>query len=98
MITGIYTIYDKVLKQSCPVFSSKNDAVAIRQTNNLLKSSPDTEAKDYVLYKLGEYDDESLILASHKKIKIDYKTVIEEIPEIENKGILTKIKETFKNG
>lgn len=90
MITGLYVIYDKVLKNSCPVFSSKNDGVAIRQTNQLLSEIPSLSHIDYVLYKVGEYDDEKLIIEPHKR-EINY-TEVDAEKDIE-KSFLQKVKD-----
>lgn len=50
----LFTIYDKVARESGPIYQAKSEDVAARQMISLLKKTdwPD----DYVLYKLGRFD------------------------------------------
>jgi hypothetical protein len=56
-MTNLYAILDKVAEEYGPPFPSKNDAVAIRQTQQLLQtvSSP----VDYILVRIAQMDMET---------------------------------------
>lgn len=49
----LYTLYDKVAKDSAPPFGAVNDQIAIRKVCQLLVDNPMPE--DYTLYKVGIY-------------------------------------------
>lgn len=53
MLMSVYTIFDEVAEEAGPLFTAKNDAVAVRSAKLALK---DAQASDYTLYKLGQYD------------------------------------------
>lgn len=55
---GIYTIYDRPAEVSGPVFQAKNDEVAIRMLADLVMRT-DVVAEDFVLYRIGTWDDET---------------------------------------
>ena len=50
----IYVIYDVVAQQGSNLFEAKNDAVALRQFNRLVKDSD--FAQEFQLWYLGDYD------------------------------------------
>lgn len=54
----VYCIYDRVAQEGGPLFTAKNEAVAVRNYNNLLSNSHVENVSDYSLYCLGEYDPE----------------------------------------
>ena len=49
----IYVIYDVVAQQGSNLFEAKNDAVALRQFNRLVKDSD--FAQEFKLWYVGEY-------------------------------------------
>lgn len=62
----VYCIYDRVAQEGGPLFCAKNEAVAVRNYNNLLSSSNVDNVSDYSLYCLGEYDSEQPSLFGDK--------------------------------
>ena len=67
MINYIYTIHDKVLKDSGPVLEARNDDVAIRQFKMVMKSSQNPQ--DFELYCIGLYNSiEPAIESVEKKL------------------------------
>lgn len=58
----VYSIFDRVAKECGPLFTAKNDDVAVRNFNNLLVSERVCNHSDYMLYCLGEFDPEKPIL------------------------------------
>ncbi len=67
MISKIYTIMDKVAKQTGPVFQAVNDEVASRHFETMIHS---TEWKnDFELLGIGEYDDVKASLRPYRKAK-----------------------------
>lgn len=57
MKSGIYTIYDEAADEYGPVFTAKNDAVAQRQFNQLMKTVE--YPAEFELYKVGDFDSEN---------------------------------------
>lgn len=66
MKMGVYAIYDRVAEECGPVWTSKNDAVAVRNANIQLK---EVRADDFWLYKLGEFDSEEIRIDGFEKGK-----------------------------
>lgn len=65
----IYAIYDRVAKESGPLFEAKNDDVAIRACATLLK---DVLVKsDYSLVTVGEYNTSDCIITPSDACDID---------------------------
>lgn len=62
----VYCIYDKVAKEAGPLFTAKNDDVAVRMYNQLLSSNHVENQTDYVLQNLGEYDPDQPTLFGYK--------------------------------
>jgi len=58
MLFSLYTVYDKVAKESGPIFQAHNDQVAMRSFSQM---PIDEKVKgDFELIKLGEYDTEKV--------------------------------------
>ena len=55
---GIYTIYDEAADEFGPVFTAKNDAVAQRQFQQILKGVE--YPAEFGLYKVGDFDSECI--------------------------------------
>lgn len=53
----VYTIFDEAADEYGPVFTAKNDAVAQRQFNQLMKTVE--YPGEFYLYKVGEFDSEN---------------------------------------
>lgn len=70
-MTKLYAILDRVAQEYGPPFPAKNDGVAIRQTQQLLKTVANTA--DYALVKIAEMDVETgLITQNDGMIEIDW--------------------------
>lgn len=52
----LYSIYDKDAKEFGPLFNAKNDVVASRYVEEMIKEV--THVDSYALYCMGEYDTE----------------------------------------
>lgn len=61
MKVNIYTIYDVLAEECGPVFQAKNDSVACRAVDAMLKEVSGTAISDYHLYCLGSFETESRI-------------------------------------
>lgn len=69
MLLGVYTLYDSVMKMSGPLFTAHNEGDAVRQCRRLFEDAK-VKPEDFVLYSMGLYDDEQLILTATKKIAV----------------------------
>lgn len=63
MKTFIYTIYDKVAQESGPLFTAKNDDVALRNYHQLMASQR-LNPFDYKLLNLGIYESDPVSIRS----------------------------------
>lgn len=70
MLVGLYSIYDRVAKESGPVFQSKNDDVAVRATCSLLSDVDSIE--DFILYRVGTFDVENHLIDDCDVKIVDY--------------------------
>lgn len=70
MVNRLYVIFDKVAEESGPIFEAKNDAVAIRNYQNLVFKD-NVKHDDYKLLFVGVMD--------HDNSQIDACTFPEEI-------------------
>lgn len=63
MLYKLYSIYDKDAKEFGPLFNAKNNVVASRFVEDMLKgvNYPDS----YALYLMGEYDTELGIVSTY---------------------------------
>lgn len=86
MKVGLYSIYDRVAKESGPVFQAKNDDVAVRATCSLLSSVDLCE--DYILYRVGTFDAENHIIDDCDVSIVDYEITFmsqrESLQEVSN--------------
>ena len=57
MIYKLYSIFDKDAKEYGPLFNAKNDIVASRYVEEMLKEV--NHADSYALYRMGEFDTEN---------------------------------------
>lgn len=61
MITRMYVVYDRVVKETGFPFDAKNDGVACRKFKNMIdqmKVNPD----EFELYYIGDYDNEQMVI------------------------------------
>ena len=70
MEVKLYTIRDLVAGECGPVFTAKNDGVAIRQACMLLHE-PTLDVSDYALYCIGTFDVESMEFKDKTPHEID---------------------------
>ena len=56
MIYNLYSIYDKDAQEYSPLFNAKNDIVASRYVEEMIKEVNHVDS--YALYCMGEYDTE----------------------------------------
>lgn len=84
MIVRLYSVCDTVAEEFGPIFSCKNDEVAKRAFNDLIKDSP--SPLDYALYYLGIFDsdvgfiDPVTIPVRVNLVSLD-KEIVEEVKE-----------------
>lgn len=68
----VYCVYDRVAQEGGPLFTAKNDGVAIRMYRRILSTEKVENESDYMFYCLGEYDSEQpLILGDRVPTMID---------------------------
>ncbi len=58
MTSRLYVVYDKVAKESGPIWQSKNDDVAYRQFVSQLNELKTAPPEDFELRCVGSYDSE----------------------------------------
>jgi len=84
-IAKLYVVRDLVAGEAGPVFTAKNDGIAIRQTCMLLHECECIDINDYALFQVGTIDTEEMeILPEIKQISFDqlyavYKHKLEEL-------------------
>ncbi len=71
MKTNVYTIYDKLARESGPLYQAKNDAVAYRQFCTQLKEIKNINEDDFELLNIAEYDNEECQLQNMITITVD---------------------------
>ncbi len=57
MIYNLYAIYDKDAEEFGPLFNAKNDVIASRYVEEMIKEVKNVDP--YALYCMGEYDTEN---------------------------------------
>lgn len=68
---NLYTIFDKVAKDAGPVFAAKNDGVARRNFDNLIKENKINKISEYQLYRVGFYDSENMLVTGENPSLIE---------------------------
>jgi len=93
MEVKLYTIRDLVAGECGPVFTAKNDGVAIRQAC-LLLHEPSLDVSDYALYCIGTFDTESMEFIDKTPHEIDiiiaYKAFSERMETVNAKNTYIK--------
>ncbi len=62
MTQNLYTIFDTVAKTAGPIWTAQNDEVAIRNFNYHLKEAHVASPEDFIVYRLGSFNHETLEL------------------------------------
>lgn len=70
MLYKIYAVKDIVAEETGPIFQMKNDSVALRNYNQMLQDK-NVDINDYELYRIAEYDTETMILTSIKPKRVN---------------------------
>lgn len=85
----LYCLYDLVAERGGPVWQAVNDAVAVRQSVNLLRESVDYN--DYQLRQVGFYDDQQgRIVALDVPVVVDFAPALHEAIQADLK--ITEVK------
>ncbi len=71
MKINVYTIYDKLARESGPLFQAKNDKVAYRQFQTQLKEIKNIQKQDFELLNIAEYDNEACQLQDMITVRVD---------------------------
>lgn len=66
----MYTILDRVAEEAMPPFTAKTDGLAIRIFLDVLSRSPHHPKNDFALYRVGEWDPETLNLTGNVRVQI----------------------------
>ena len=66
----LYSIRDLVAGECGPIFTAKNDVVAIRQVCMMMHDVVDVE--DYALYCVGTFDTEEMVLVDKTPHGVDF--------------------------
>ena len=56
MVTGLYSILDRLAEETGPVFMAPTVAVAVRQYKNLMSGANVGRPEEYKLLHVGNYD------------------------------------------
>ncbi|WNK15119.1 MAG: nonstructural protein [Microvirus sp.] len=67
MKLGVYAIFDRLAEESGPLFTAKNDAVAVR---SFRIATAESKAEEHMLYIVGEYDTDQVSVSSVDKREI----------------------------
>lgn len=75
----LYSIYDKDAHEFGPLFNAKNDIVASRYVEEMLKDVNHVDS--YALYCMGEYDTENGITETNVSFVSDCSELVDEIED-----------------
>ena len=81
MLYNLYSIYDKDAGEYGPLFNAKNDIVASRLVEELIKDVK--HADSYALYCMGQYDTEEGIVSSSVEFISDCSDLVDENDEVD---------------
>lgn len=79
MLYKLYSIYDKDAKEFGPLFNAKNDIIACRFVDDMLKDVK--YADSYALYCMGEYDTEYGIKDSNVSFISDCSNLVDDFKD-----------------
>ena len=84
----LYSIRDLVAGECGPIFTAKNDGVAIRQVCAMMHDVVDVA--DYALYCVGTFDTEEMVLVDKTPHEIDfhfiYSQYVKKLEELKAKN------------
>lgn len=75
----LYSIYDKDAKEFGPLFNAKNDVVASRYVEEMIKDVKHVDS--YALYCMGEYDIEYGITETNVSFVSDCSNLVEIVED-----------------
>ena len=79
MTYKLYSIYDKDAKEYGPLFNAKNDIVASRYVEEMIKEVNHIDS--YALYCMGEYDTEYGITETYVSFISDCSNLIDTVED-----------------
>lgn len=68
---GLYVIYDRVAKDSSPVFQAINDGIAARQFRNLISKVSQWDRDAYKLYQVGYVEVGGLLIEAINPVEVE---------------------------
>jgi len=66
---NLYVIFDKIAKESGPIFEAKNDGVALRNYRSLLEKEKINQ-NEYSLHLLGRYEHSTMSVFIHDQVEV----------------------------
>ena len=81
MIYNLYSIYDKDAQEYGPLFNAKNDIVASRYVEEMIKDVKHSDS--YALYCMGEFDTENGITETNVSFISDCSDLLESVEDNE---------------
>lgn len=72
-LIGLYVLYDVVLEEAGPVFQSRTDLLASRETVRIMLANKHIYPEDYRLYKIADFDSQFMTIEPCKR-EINYLT------------------------
>lgn len=81
MIYNLYSIYDKDAQEYGPLFNAKNDIVASRYVEEMIKDVKHCDS--YALYCMGEFDTENGITESNVSFISDCSDLLDSVEDNE---------------
>ncbi len=81
MIYNLYSIYDKDAQEYGPLFNAKNDIVASRYVEEMIKDVKHYDS--YALYCMGEYDTENGITETNVSFISDCSDLFDSVEDNE---------------
>lgn len=79
MLYKLYSIYDKDAKEFGPLFNAKNDIVASRYVDEMIKDVKYVDS--YALYCMGEYDTEYGIKDDNVSFISDCSNLVDDLKD-----------------
>ena len=81
MIYNLYSIYDKDAQEYGPLFNAKNDIVASRYVEEMIKDVKHSDS--YALYCMGAFDTENGITETNVSFISDCSDLLESVEDNE---------------
>ena len=77
----LYSIYDKDAKEFGPLFNAKNDIVASRYVEEMIKDVNHVDS--YALYCMGEFDTENGITETNVSFVSDCSNLVDVVEDVD---------------